>query len=817
MDLGQKILYQRKAHHLTQEQLAEKLHVTRQTLSKWEGNLSSPSLESIAEMSKLFALPTDYFLKEETPVKGEDPVSSPEAPSTPKSSLSHVFGILGIVLGALGSVLGLVFSIIGKKKATDEKDRKLNSIALGVSIAGLAVALALTSLGTYFFIKKLPQPSDPQSSLSSSSEPATYPVVFYDYDATSVLYEGKAERGKKATYIGKNPTRAKDESGSYVFSGWNPSIDTLIWQKTSFIATYKETIATYKVTFTNYDGSTLQEDTITYGEYDWYKGEDPKKTSDVSGNFRFDGFLPNPGQTPITKDTTFVAQFSHVLYSYLVEFRNKAEDGGKLWGSGYTNYGEVPSFYYNEPFKEKTIQHIYTFKNWDKDPLTTKIYSATTFYANYTEGVRSYQARFYNDDRAHILEEVSVPYGGYASYSAATPSKTADGSVYVFAHWDKDPATSAITADTNFFAVYTSSPNEGAFSYKELADGTYSIESASEGFSFNDVSMPSTYLGKDVTEIPNFAFEKCSFKNVVLPSKLRSIGTYAFSEATLPSLTLPDGVTSLGDDAFSSITTLREFKANEGLLSIGKSCFSGDWDLRDFAFPGSLTSIGEDAFYKTGLTSASLSSTALTHLGDSAFQDTKLTAISFPSTLSLVPSLCCNGCSLLTDVLLPSSITGIGSWAFKNCVSLASITLPSALLSVGSKAFENTSLTSLRFPSHVNVWGSGVVEGAKLLSKVFFEEGITTLEYKVLASDLSELSALKTVYVPSTLLAPVEDTFYFSSEGTVAICLKQEKVPSGFTRGWVKNGTIALYRENQPSESGHFFHLDNAGEVQLWS
>ncbi|MDG2981929.1 helix-turn-helix domain-containing protein, partial [Latilactobacillus curvatus] len=36
----------RKELHLTQQQLADKLHVTRQTLSRWENNLSYPNLDT---------------------------------------------------------------------------------------------------------------------------------------------------------------------------------------------------------------------------------------------------------------------------------------------------------------------------------------------------------------------------------------------------------------------------------------------------------------------------------------------------------------------------------------------------------------------------------------------------------------------------------------------------------------------------------------------------------------------------------------------------------------------------------------------------
>jgi hypothetical protein len=512
-----------------------------------------------------------------------------------------------------------------------------------------------------------------------------------------------------------------------------------------------------------------------------------------------------------------VAQFSHVLYTYKVEFRNKVEDGGDLWASGYVNYGEVPSFYVQEPFKASSVQYDYTFKSWDKDPKTTKIYSSTTFYASFNESVRSYTASFYNDDRASLLQSMSVPYGSYATYTGATPNKTADGSIYTFDHWDKDPASTPIAGDTDFYAVYTSSPNEGAFLFTELTDGTYSIKSATENFSFNDVAMPSTHLGKDVTEIASCGFSKCRFKSLTLPTNLRAVGDYAFDQATLSSVNLPASVVSLGKEAFSSISDLSEFTMSGALQSIGESCFSADHSLKSFAFPTTLTTIGAGAFNGTGLTSASLENTALSQLGDSVFQNTPLTSLSLPSTLSVVPSFCCDGCTSLTSVTLPNSITTIGMRAFKDCTSLLPFALPSGLVTLSSGAFMNTVFSSLTLPSHTNVWGSGIAEGMTSLSKVSFQEGITTLEYKILASDLATLTALKTVYVPSTVTSAVENTFYSSSESDLVICLKQQSVPTSFVSGWATNVKVALYRENKPSESGRYFHLNNAGEVELWS
>lgn len=63
MDFSEKLLTLRKANELTQEQLAEKLDVSRQSVSKWESGQASPELEKIIAMSAIFDVTTDYLLK----------------------------------------------------------------------------------------------------------------------------------------------------------------------------------------------------------------------------------------------------------------------------------------------------------------------------------------------------------------------------------------------------------------------------------------------------------------------------------------------------------------------------------------------------------------------------------------------------------------------------------------------------------------------------------------------------------------------------------------------------------------------------------
>ena len=65
MTLGEKIQKLRKQRGLSQEALAEKVTVTRQTISKWELGQSLPDLDFIAQLSDIFNVSSDYLIKDE--------------------------------------------------------------------------------------------------------------------------------------------------------------------------------------------------------------------------------------------------------------------------------------------------------------------------------------------------------------------------------------------------------------------------------------------------------------------------------------------------------------------------------------------------------------------------------------------------------------------------------------------------------------------------------------------------------------------------------------------------------------------------------
>lgn len=63
MDFYRILKSKRKALNLTQQELADRLYVTRQTLSRWENNLGYPNLDTLVKLSEILNTPLDELLK----------------------------------------------------------------------------------------------------------------------------------------------------------------------------------------------------------------------------------------------------------------------------------------------------------------------------------------------------------------------------------------------------------------------------------------------------------------------------------------------------------------------------------------------------------------------------------------------------------------------------------------------------------------------------------------------------------------------------------------------------------------------------------
>ncbi len=78
MNLADKLIQLRKQKGYSQEELADMLGVSRQSVSKWESGQSYPETDKLISLSEIFSVTTDYLLKENSPAPTHsDPVETP--------------------------------------------------------------------------------------------------------------------------------------------------------------------------------------------------------------------------------------------------------------------------------------------------------------------------------------------------------------------------------------------------------------------------------------------------------------------------------------------------------------------------------------------------------------------------------------------------------------------------------------------------------------------------------------------------------------------------------------------------------------------
>lgn len=135
MKLNEKIMNLRKKEGLSQEELAEKLNVTRQTVSKWELGTITPKMDKLTEMSKVFNTTVDELINEEDsnveePIKQEEnPIKNDGLTSNNRKWLIIVIIIALVVLVIYGIHLLFVNFIWNTgKKIVNNPEQAVNMV-----------------------------------------------------------------------------------------------------------------------------------------------------------------------------------------------------------------------------------------------------------------------------------------------------------------------------------------------------------------------------------------------------------------------------------------------------------------------------------------------------------------------------------------------------------------------------------------------------------------------------------------------------------------------------------------------------------------
>lgn len=112
MILADKITDLRKKNGWSQEELAEMLDVSRQSISKWESAQSTPDMNRILKMSKLFGVSTDYLLKDDAVLQAIDPLPE-ETVSVHTVSMEEASAFLSFKTFSAGRIaLGVMLCVL---------------------------------------------------------------------------------------------------------------------------------------------------------------------------------------------------------------------------------------------------------------------------------------------------------------------------------------------------------------------------------------------------------------------------------------------------------------------------------------------------------------------------------------------------------------------------------------------------------------------------------------------------------------------------------------------------------------------------------
>lgn len=154
MIFAEKLIQLRKKAGWSQEELAEQMNVSRQSVSKWEGAQSVPDLEKMIRLSRLFGVTTDYLLKDEIEEEAA-PAVSEETSSRRYVSLQEANAFLdvktitsrtiayGVFLCIISPICLLILGVLSERGRYGLSENVAGGIGMITLLAIVAIAVAI--------------------------------------------------------------------------------------------------------------------------------------------------------------------------------------------------------------------------------------------------------------------------------------------------------------------------------------------------------------------------------------------------------------------------------------------------------------------------------------------------------------------------------------------------------------------------------------------------------------------------------------------------------------------------------------------------
>lgn len=153
--LGNRLYQLRRSRGMSQEQLAEQIGVSRQTISKWEVGGSTPDLPKLIALADCFEVTLDALAREEDPSAPEsEPAVRPAAQRSDDTALKiqRITGLALLLLGALGLGIAVLLLVLYPDTMADLG----GSFAVTLDGSGMVYGLCILAMvtGVYLVIRK---------------------------------------------------------------------------------------------------------------------------------------------------------------------------------------------------------------------------------------------------------------------------------------------------------------------------------------------------------------------------------------------------------------------------------------------------------------------------------------------------------------------------------------------------------------------------------------------------------------------------------------------------------------------------------------
>lgn len=149
--LGERLYQLRRSRGMSQEQLAERIGVSRQTISKWEGGLSTPDLEKLIALADCFEITMDELVRGHgVPVPPSAAAS--QQPMEDPLKLSRIAGFLLCVLGLLCLTVAVLILLLHPQTMGNLG----GSFAITIDGSGMVYGMCVLAVvvGVYLIVRK---------------------------------------------------------------------------------------------------------------------------------------------------------------------------------------------------------------------------------------------------------------------------------------------------------------------------------------------------------------------------------------------------------------------------------------------------------------------------------------------------------------------------------------------------------------------------------------------------------------------------------------------------------------------------------------